>query len=525
MLNYETIEDLKLLILIEETIKKFNYDPNSLGRHSSQKICFKCVVCGLPFINTKKRVLDKKGITHPGPCRDILRSINGKKARQSEHPSHKEFRKLKLREKIASSGPSIVTKRRKTTLEKYGVEHHSQDPTIYKKMQVKIKEAYQTRREEIINQRRQTNLEKYGSINFLTSELGKEIIHKSNQQKYGTNYPFQAQELRSKFPQILLEKYGVENAQQIPENRQRLKKWCEENPEKLFTSKAEQEIKDWIRTFYPSATKHRQDGQEMDIFIPELKIGIEYNGLFWHSESTKVRTYHLEKTKHFQQLGIRIIHIFEHEWRDKKHQVQSYILSAISKNSIKLSPRNCNIVWSSSKKEINLAHQLLDDYHIQGHTRSTKYVANVYHNEELVATATFGKHHRNGEQWVLSRFCTRYGHTVRGLLGKISKLAYSNLQQPIISWADYRLSQGNGYERSGWKFKELLPPDYFYFKISTSQIISKQSRQKKIVKTPKEMTEIEHAHLDGLERIWDCGKIRYSYSPTNNSQQQEPNEN
>lgn len=415
----------------------------------------------------------------------------------------------------ALQSENIQQKVKQTNLERYGFENPQQSPEIRNKVRQTNLERYgfesSLQNQEIKEKIQQTNIQKYGLKNPAQCKTIKQKIKQTNIERYGVDNAFASKEVQKKARQTMLEKYGVEHFAQLPSERNKLSQWCEDNPEKLFTSKAEQEIKDWIRTFYPSATKHRQDGHEIDIFIPELKIGIEYNGLFWHSESTKVRTYHLEKTKHFQQLGIRIVHIFEHEWRDKKHQVQSYILSAIGKNSIRLSPRNCNVVWSDSKKEINLAHQLLDNYHIQGHTRSTKYVANVYHNEELVATATFGKHHRNGEQWVLSRFCTRYGHTVRGLLGKVSKLAYSNLQQPIISWADYRLSQGNGYEKSGWKFEELLPPDYFYFKISTSQIISKQSRQKKKVNTPEEMTEIEHAHLDGLERVWDCGKIRYSY--------------
>jgi hypothetical protein len=102
-------------------------------------------------------------------------------------------------------------------------------------------------------------------------------------------------------------------------------------------------------------------------------------------------------------------------------------------------------------------------------------------------------------------------YTVRGLLGKVSKLAYSKLNQPLVSWADYRLSQGNGYLKAGWKLEETLPPDYFYFKASTFEVVSKQSRQKQVIKTPEEMTEYEHALLDGLERVWDCGKIRFLY--------------
>ena len=141
-------------------------------------------------------------------------------------------------------------------------------------------------------------------------------------------------------------------------------------------------------------------------------------------------------------------------------------------------------------------------------------MANAYFNEELVATATFGKHHRDSKTWVLSRFTTKMDYTIQGILSKISKLACKELRADIVSWADYRLSTGNGYEKAGWTFEELLNPDYFYFKVgyvSKACVISKQSRQKKLVKTPEGMTEKEHALKDGLVRLYDCGKIRYRY--------------
>jgi len=81
-----------------------------------------------------------------------------------------------------------------------------------------------------------------------------------------------------------------------------------------------------------------------------------------------------------------------------------------------------------------------------------------------LATATFGKHHRNRQEWVLSRFTTETNYTIQGALAKISKIASKHLESKIISWADYRISQGNGYLKAGWKKEKLLSPDYFYHK-------------------------------------------------------------
>ena len=112
----------------------------------------------------------------------------------------------------------------------------------------------------------------------------------------------------------------------------------------------------------------------------------------------------------------------------------------------------------------SLLCDFLNQYHLQGSPQSIKYVIKVVHENNLIACATFGLHHRNSIEWVLSRFCTKHNYTVTGGLSKISKIASNNLKQDIISWADYRLSTGNGYLKAGWEFEELLPPDYFYHK-------------------------------------------------------------
>lgn len=511
-LPYSNEDERKALILIEETKEQLNVDPNTLGRHSSIEVLFKCIVCGLQNKLSKKRIMDGKGLSHLGECRTILKKDGGARAVQNTSAEKRQNRLEQARKATTENKEEIVAKRKKTNLEKYGTEIAQRDEQVRAKMSSGIKEAYKDG--SVVEKRRETNIERYGSSNYLASKEGSTLFKKINNEKLGVDYPFQSPEIRAQFPSILKAKYGVENYRQLPEQRNKLKEWCQANPEKMFTSKAEQEIKDWVRTFYPSAEKYREEQYEIDIYVPEINLGIEYNGLFWHSESTKHRNYHLNKTNFFAKRGIRIIHIWEHEWKDRKEQVKSFLQSAIGKNSTKLNVRDCRIVWSAEKKEKVEASKLLDAYHIQGSVSSTKYVANVYYKDELISTAVFGLHHRNSVDWVLTRFCTKQDYTVRGLLGKISKIAHSEFKQRVVSWADYRFSLGNGYEKAGWILEDKLPPDYFYFKLSTGIIHSKQSRQKKLVGTPENMTELEHAHQDGLERVWDCGKMRFSFNPT-----------
>ena len=59
--------------------------------------------------------------------------------------------------------------------------------------------------------------------------------------------------------------------------------------------------------------------KEIDIYIPDLKIGIEYNGLYWHSIENGTDKYsHRNKSLACRKLGIRLIHIFEFEDLDEQ---------------------------------------------------------------------------------------------------------------------------------------------------------------------------------------------------------------
>ena len=411
----------------------------------------------------------------------------------------------------ASKINEVKQKKKDTCLKNFGVEYPQQSSQIKEKSNKSNLEKYGVSRplqsEEIRQKYKDTCQEKYGVDNFSKTDEYKEKYVATCLDRFGFDHPAKSSLIRERSESTLLKKYGTKNF---------IKKWNMENS--INHSKGELELLEWVKQWYPSVKSCRIGKFELDVFVPDIGLGIEYNGLYTHTEDGikrrgfkgSAKNYHLEKTQHFINNNTRTIHIWDFEWIKKKEKVKSYLLSCLGKNENKIGARKCSIVWSNSKKEIQKAHQLLDSTHIQGFVNSTKYVANAYYQNELIAVATFSKHHRNSKEWVLSRFTTKTNYTIQGILSKISKLASKELQSDIISWADYRLSQGNGYKKAGWKFEKLLPPDYFY-SIGNHKVISKQARQKKTVGTPENMTEAEHAIIDGLKKVWDCGKIRFKY--------------
>lgn len=272
-----------------------------------------------------------------------------------------------------------------------------------------------------------------------------------------------------------------------------------------FTSKMEKEIKEIFETNGFAVRKTRKDHVEVDVVVPELKLGIEANGCYWHSEIYKDRRYHLAKTEYCAHNGIRLIHIFDHEWESKKQQILGYLRSIMGKNEV-VYARNCTI------KEIDkkTASKFLDMYHIQGKSNGSSLFVALEHNKDILAVAAFGIHHRNNKDWVLKRFAGKSGVSVAGGLSRISSYAYKKIGESIVTWCDRRWSDGGGYVRAGWVATEVLPPDYFYIK-NGRFYCSKQARRKSAVSTPTGMTEREHATQDRLSRVYDCGKIKFVF--------------
>ena len=87
----------------------------------------------------------------------------------------------------------------------------------------------------------------------------------------------------------------------------------------------------------PKINRHIISPYEIDIWIPEKKIGIEYNGSFWHSIEFCQR-YHKNNVMPFQLLNktqlceakdIHLIHIYEDEWVYDNENIKTLITHLI----------------------------------------------------------------------------------------------------------------------------------------------------------------------------------------------------
>ena len=257
--------------------------------------------------------------------------------------------------------------------------------------------------------------------------------------------------------------------------------------------------------------------REIDIYIPLLKLGIEYNGLHWHSERLgKGKNYHLDKLNKCNEQGIRLIQIFEDEWIDRREICESKLKQICGLNTNpKIYARKCEIREITNKNE---AYEFLDKNHIQGRTGFTVALG-TYYNNELVGVMTFKKEKEG--YWDLNRFATDINHQCIGIGGKLFKYFTRNYDfQEIKSFADRRWTTdptNNLYTKLGFEFDSYVPPTYWYYNPKISRIerfhkfgFRKQHLHKQY-DLPLTMTEREMTETLGYTGIWDCELIKYVY--------------
>ena len=104
---------------------------------------------------------------------------------------------------------------------------------------------------------------------------------------------------------------------------------CDDCEFTYSTSKPEQKIYEYVTTIYSGeCIRNSRDiisPLELDLYYPEKKIAIEYNGDYWHSEEFKDKDYHYNKFKMCNNLGITLVSIFESEWNSRSQEIKEYL--------------------------------------------------------------------------------------------------------------------------------------------------------------------------------------------------------
>ena len=398
-------------------------------------------------------------------------------------------------EKYGTENYSNREKYKETCLERYGVENASENLDIKKNISKKNKNVWEKRLLNdfnVIKKVDDANYELYCDCdknhNYI---IHRDLLH--NRKQLNT---------------ILCTICNPPSSYFVSGKELQLKNYIDE----IYKINGQQEyiiLKSKRNVIYPN---------ELDIYIPELKLAFEFNGLWWHSEINKDKNYHLNKTEKCEKLGIQLIHIYEDDWLYKQNIIKSMILNKLGKTTNKIFARKTEIKEISNNK---LIRDFLNKNHIQGFVGSKVKIGLFYHNE-LVSLITFGsrrvsmgKKSTNEGEFELLRFCNKLNTNVIGGASKLFNHFIKNYNpSEITTYADRSFSNGNLYKQLGFEFAGKTQPNYYYI---IDGIRQHRFNYRKDVLVKKVHNSIKTEHKIMLEkniyRIYDSGNLKFNYVP------------
>lgn len=253
---------------------------------------------------------------------------------------------------------------------------------------------------------------------------------------------------------------------------------------------------------------------ELDIYLPELHLAIEYNGTYWHSEQAgKYKSYHVNKSFLCEQQGIHLIHIFEYQWTLNKRQIKQRLSNILGNYTNKIFARKCIV----REIDFDITSDFLNNYHLQGSCIS-KINLGLFYNDELVSVMTFGKPRFNkDDQWELIRFCNKEGYHVIGAASKLLKYFERNYNpKSLISYANRCWSWGkyNVYKDIlGMTYIGKSDANYVYINEDGTVLPRYKAQKHKLKKLLgeenfiEELTETENMEINGWIKSYDCGNL------------------
>lgn len=247
--------------------------------------------------------------------------------------------------------------------------------------------------------------------------------------------------------------------------------------------------------------------QELDIYVPEKRFAIEFNGLTFHHSGVLPVDYHSNKTKICSEKSINLMHIFSDEWRDKTEIVKSMISNRLGVTPTKIGARECSIKRLSTEQR----KQFFDQNHIDGDVRAAISYGLFDKNQVLVAAISYrvfnklsrGKYTGAIE---LARFCTLRYHNIPGALSRLihhsKQWCVSNSYNRVVSYVDRRHGTGNSYRSVG--FEQIgETPNRFWWTDNSQRFDRFEYRANK----SKGLSEKDVARIAGVNRIYGCPNL------------------
>lgn len=460
-------------------------------------------------------------------CKKELRSIINKK-------SSTKINWNLVKEKIS-----------KTSMERYGVDHPLKVKEIREKQLDTIEKKWGNRHplqnQELKDKRKATCEETHQTLDFFHCKKSKT----TNLERYGNEIPMRNLDIADKVSKSVIEtktaalveklssfkieviemnstycsykciSCGKETSKTTRQYVNIITKLgqtpCEKcNPRNSFRSGFENEVFEFIQlnTSLEIHTNRKYiKGREVDIIIPELKLALDCNGIYWHSEIYRKGKHHINKKKIIESQGYKFIQIWEDDWRSpiKNEIVKSRILNLLG-SSQKTGARKYTLHVREFSEKIK---DFLNNNHLQGFFPATNYFT-LEKEGEIYALASF-RSSKDGFKHELSRYCLLKGHSISGAIERFIshfKIIKSGI---LFSYADLdwsSLDMENVYDRCGFLRKRITSPGYFWL-VNGIRINRHIFMKHKLKDIQIGETEVEYMHSKGYYRVYNSGNLYY----------------
>ena len=504
----------------------------------------------------KKTCLERYGVDNSSKINGVAEKIKSSLAAHYHKPSEEEFRDYycsqnhSLEECAERYGVSLSTAtnwakgfgiskdasevsecRKNTCMEKYGATCCLQNEEIKAKCVASVRDKYGVDNvfasDEIKDRIKKTNMSKYGVEKIIDSPKMREKMRMGLKNRWGVEYAGQAHAskeavaaLSSKetLSEFILGRYGENKPTIVEISRDlncsetavghKINGWGLQDLIGYSTFLPEEDIKGFLEDNgipYVAHDRKILSGKELDFYVPSKKIGIEFNGSYWHSEAKKDPMYHQRKSLEAAEKGVFVFHIFEYEWEDpaKKAKILGLLKDILMDGASRVVYARKTVV-----KEVPPGEKkaFLDAYHLQGNDRASVCYG-IYDGDELLSVMSFCKpRFSKTADWEVSRYCSKQGVRVLGGAGKLfSRFVEEKASagQKIISYSDISKTKGGLYGKLGFSLDHISKPNYVWWK-KKEEIKSRYSCQMK--------NEDKIMHEQGYKRIFDSGNKVWVYS-------------
>ena len=540
------------MIDAKKTMDKYGYDGSQLNDNSHKKVCVICDYCGSECEKEYKSLINGRKFVDKDSCKKCMfqkrADVSMKKygvKNALQRPELKEqlrtydYTKIHddlikcyndgysmsyLAEKFDVSAKSVRLYLKSLGLDTCGDVNEKKVKT----QQEKYGDDYKKKLYDI---RQEGLLKKHGVTNAWYIPGVQDKVRKTMVDRYGVENALQNYNLRERQKQTNIERYGVENPLQNEEIKERatkasiqtkidrgitrvyrgmtVREWVEKTGysksrfnvlvakhgfEKVVKmtphqSCLEQFFEEWLKTTDIQYDKHGSIGRYIPDFILNNSVVIELDGLYWHSDAQqKDDNYHVKKRQTYIDAGYTPLFFREDELNNKFNIIKSIVLNKVG-NSIRIGARKCIVDTVGFK----IGNEFINKNHLMGKTNRGTFFG-LYYNSELVSVISILR--KNGDEYEISRFCSKPGYSITGGLSKLLKFAKQEIprMRTLITFIDRRYGFGDYLTDLNFEFVSC------YKSFRWTNYLETWNRRKFLGNSGYEK---------GFVKTWDCGQAKY----------------